>query len=322
MARHNLTKLINYEWCDRYPEFDDPDFVFERKREDASLESTKKGYKELLFEYNLRKDEIIRNEIKNDSEGKLKELQDELLGSNKDLIKSIANRYARKYSQYINSAEKDFFQEGSTGMLLALDKYDHGISSFRYYFEKWMTWNILSSLHDEVIITLPSAVFKIEKVYNDLYMIEGIKPTLSELSKKVKISEKRIENIFKTSGRVVSLDVDINEEESFADTIGDKNADGNQLLNKNGKLLLNADGKNLLDKITTQELIGTMKGVIKAYEATNIKNREKIKVLYEHYLKNKDFDEIGKKFKFTRQRASQIDQDTRIRLRYRLNKFI
>ncbi|MCD6415587.1 MAG: RNA polymerase sigma factor RpoD [Planctomycetes bacterium] len=214
----------------------------------------------------------------------------ELAGGNLRLVVSIAKKYRNRGLNFL-----DLIQEGNTGLMRAVDKYEYRRGyKFSTYATWWIRQAITRSIADQArTIRIPvhmiETMSNIRNVVKKLVQKLGREPTLEEISESGDLSIREVRRVLKISKRPISLDRPIgdNDDSFFGDFIEDKKAVSPITMAAQEMLKDRID--DVLDTLTYRE-------------------REIIKLRYglgDGYTYT--LEEVGRIFNVTRERVRQIE---------------
>lgn len=164
--------------------------------------------------------ELARKIKKGDRRAKKK-----LIEANLKLVINIAKRYTR-----LGLPLMDLIAEGNLGLMKAVERFD-GRKGFRFstYAAWWIRQAIIRAIIDQartirIPVYLTEMIFRIEKTKEELRQKLHREPTIAELSKKLKLSAKKIRKVLNLISKTSSLETPIGEEKDseFGDLIKDE----------------------------------------------------------------------------------------------------
>ncbi len=262
---------------DRY----DPEDLMVMREELAGLRSL------VLIEPNDLKQRVARINIVFDEYESAKR---DLSGGNLRLVVSIAKKYRNRGLSFL-----DIIQEGNTGLMRAVDKYEYKRG---YKFSTYATWWIRQAItraiadHARTIripVHMIETMSKLRNIAKNLLQQLGREPTIEEIAESAKMPVAEARRVMKISRHPISLDRPVGESEDsyFGDFIEDERAE------------------NPSDTATQDMLRQRIETVLKTL---TYREREIIKLRYgigDGYTYT--LEEVGRIFKVTRERVRQVE---------------
>ncbi|RYG79540.1 sigma-70 family RNA polymerase sigma factor, partial [bacterium] len=221
---------------------------------------------------------------------KYEDAKRKLSGGNLRLVVSIAKKYRNRGLSFL-----DIIQEGNTGLMRAVDKYEYRRGfKFSTYATWWIRQAITRAIADHArTIRIPvhmiETMSKLRNIGKMLMQELGREPTIEEIAKRAKMPISETRRVLKISRHPISLDRPVGESEDsyFGDFIEDERAE------------------NPVESATQEMLKDKIEQVLKTL---TYREREIIKLRYgigDGYTYT--LEEVGRIFKVTRERVRQVE---------------